>query len=115
MDNNNLPVSYQKNVKFRRIIMYLFGILEVLLAFRFVFKLLGANPDSPFVIFIYNLSHLFLAPFIGIFKASIAQGIETTAYFEAATLIGMVVYALVAYGIVRIVEIMSQSRNRRQL
>ncbi len=113
MDQNNVPVTYQKNIIFRRVLMYVFGILEVLLAFRFAFKLLGANPESPFVMFIYNMSHLFLAPFIGIFKVGTAQGIETTAYFEAATLIGMVVYALLAYGIVRIVEIMNQSNSHR--
>lgn len=115
MNTPQVQESHEKNLKFRKVIMYIFGILEVLLAFRFVFKLLGANPGSPFVAIIYSLSNIFLSPFVGIFRIGSAQGIETTAYFEAATLIAMAVYALLAYGIVRIVEIMKKTRTRGQL
>ncbi|MDF1615832.1 YggT family protein [Petrocella sp. FN5] len=110
MNEPQVQQSHEKNIKFRKIVMYIFGILEVLLAFRFIFKLLGANPGSPFVTAIYSLSGLFLAPFIGIFRTGTAQGIETTAYLEAATLIAMAVYALLAYGITRIVEIMKKPK-----
>jgi len=50
------------------VLVFLFDVLEILLALRFVFKLLGANPSSEFVNFIYNLSAVFVAPFAGIFK-----------------------------------------------
>lgn len=112
MNTPQVQKSHEANLKFRKVIMYVFGILEVLLGFRFVFKLLGANPGSAFVSIIYSMSDMFLAPFVGIFRTGVAQGIETTAYFEAATLIAMAVYALLAYGIVRIVEIMKKSQSR---
>lgn len=90
------------NSKIRKIIYYFLGVLEVLLAFRFIFKLLGANPLSPFVSFIYALTKVFLYPFVGIFRTSV---IETQAVFEPATIISMIVYALIAWGIVRLIEI----------
>lgn len=86
-----------------RIVYFLFGVVEVLLAFRFVFKLLGANPDSPFVGFIYASSSLFHAPFAGIFSRATAPGAETVAVFEPSTLIAIVVYAIVAAGIVKLI------------
>ena len=51
------------NLKARKIVYFALGVLEVLLAFRLVFKLLGANPQSPFVSIIYSVSQAFLAPF----------------------------------------------------
>ena len=37
------------------VIYFFFGVIEVLLLFRFIFKLTGANPISGFVSFIYSL------------------------------------------------------------
>lgn len=85
----------------------IFGVLEVLLAFRFVLKLLGANPSSGFVDFIYNLSAIFVAPFTGIFNTSLANGAVTTSVFEPATLVALIVYALLAWGIVTLIRVIS--------
>ena len=89
----------------KRWVYYVLGILETLLAFRLILKLLGANPRSGFVAFVYNLSQAFLAPFSGIFRSIVSPGIETASVFEPATLVAMVVYALIAYAIARIIEI----------
>ncbi|MBO0792730.1 MAG: YggT family protein, partial [Ktedonobacteraceae bacterium] len=64
---------------------------------RFVFRLLGANQGSDFVVFLYNLSHVFVYPFNGIFND---QTIGKVSVFEVSTLIAMLVYALVAWGLV---------------
>jgi len=110
-DNNydtELPksntTSYQTAGYF---IYFIFGILEVLLAFRFVFKLLGANPSTGFVDFIYNLSAIFVAPFAGIFNASLASGDITTSVFEPATLVAIAVYAVFAWGILALIKLIS--------
>jgi hypothetical protein len=42
------------------------GILEALLALRFVLKLIGANPASPFAAGLYGFTNLFLFPFAGL-------------------------------------------------
>lgn len=78
------------------------GIFEVLLAFRFFLKLLGANPLSGFTQFVYNASGPLSAPFRGIFSTPTAQGDITTSVFETSTLVAMIVYALVAWGIVEL-------------
>ncbi|HEY5585914.1 MAG TPA: hypothetical protein VIK78_15665 [Ruminiclostridium sp.] len=44
----------------RRVVYYILGILEFLLAFRLVFKILGAEPNSGFVSLIYSVSRMLL-------------------------------------------------------
>jgi len=89
------------------LVYFVFGLLDVLLGFRFVFKLLGANPSTGFVDFIYNLSAIFVAPFAGIFNTSLAQGDVTTSIFEPATLVALIVYAVLAWGIVALIGVIS--------
>lgn len=84
------------------IIYYIAAILEALLAFRFVFHLFGANPEAGFVIFIESPSSIFMAPFTLIFPSSPAG---TTGYFEWPVLVAMVVYVLIAYGLVELINV----------
>lgn len=98
----------------KRIVYYILGALEVLLAFRLVFKLLGANPGSGFVSFVYSVSQVFLAPFTAIFRSASTQGIETKAVLEPSTIIGMIVYALIAWGIVKLIIIL-RGKNEDQM
>jgi len=76
---------------------YLLSVLEVILALRFSFRLLGANQDNSFIQFLYNLSHVFVLPFKGIFNDQI---LGTGNVFELSTLIAMLVFALIAWGLV---------------
>lgn len=46
-------------------------------------------------------------PFEGIFRKSVAQGVETTSVFEPSTVVAIVVYALLAYGVVKLIRISS--------
>ena len=50
------------------LIYFIFGALEVLLAFRLVLKLMGASLASGFVGLIYGLTGIFILPFEGIFR-----------------------------------------------
>jgi hypothetical protein len=104
-DNDpQLERAHEQNVV-ARVVWYVAGVLLVLLAFRFVFALLGANPANGFVNFIYTVSHPFVAPFFGIFSYNLRYGVSR---FETFTLVAMAVYALIAYGIARLLTI-----NRR--
>lgn len=91
----------------QNLVYFLFGVLEFLLIFRFIFKATGANPGSGFVSFIYGLTGLFVLPFSGIFRTAVAQGAEVSAVFEPATLVAIAVYSLLAWGIVKLIAIMS--------
>jgi hypothetical protein len=77
--------------------------VEVLLAIRFVLLLLGANPDSPFVSLIYGLSGIFVLPFQGIF----GEPTFDSSVLEWSSLVGIVVYLLIAYGLARLVELIA--------
>jgi hypothetical protein len=85
-----------------RIIWFIAGILLVLLAFRFVFILLGANRANGFADFIYTASHPFAAPFFGLFSYEQEFGVSR---IELSTLVAMAVYALVAWGLSRLATI----------
>src|SRR4030043_992773 len=87
------------------LIYFFFGALEILLAFRLVLKLTGASVSSAFVGFIYGLTGLFVLPFEGIFRRGFAQGVETTSVFEPSVLVAIIVYALLAWGVVKLVRI----------
>lgn len=97
----------QKKTLFRayQIIWYVFGFIEIVLAFRFVLKLLGANPNAGFSQFVYSLSSPFAGPFTGIFSASTNQGAETTSFFEWSTLVAAVVYIVITWGIIKIFKL----------
>jgi hypothetical protein len=101
----------QGNLRARRIVCYIAGVLEILLACRFVLKLLGANTKSIFVSVVYSVSQIFLHPFSGIFRSAVTKGIETKSVFEPGTIIAVIVYALVAWGIVKLIEISRASRK----
>lgn len=80
----------------RNVIYFILGVLEVILLLRFIFRLLGANEGNGFVMFLYNLSYVFVAPFEGIFTDPHVGRVV----FEITTLIAMLIYALVAWGLV---------------
>ena len=89
------------------IIYFIFGIIEVLLVFRLIFKLTGANPFSTFVSFIYALTQIFVMPFAGIFHQAAGTGDVTTAVLEPGVIVALIVYLVLAWGIVQLVEILS--------
>ena len=90
---------------------FFFGAAETLLAFRLILKLLGASPASGFVDFIYGVTGIFIAPFEGIFRTAVSQGIETRSVLEPATIVAIVVYTVVAWGIVELVRISSGEKQ----
>jgi len=89
----------------------LFGALEVLLAFRLVLKLMGASLASAFVGLIYGLSGIFILPFEGIFRRWFSQGVETTSVLEPSTIVAIIVYAVLAWGIVKLARIFSGEKQ----
>jgi|SRR3989339_2276015 len=89
------------------LIYYFLGTIETLLAFRLILKLTGANAYSGFVSVIYFLSGVLVMPFQGIFRSAYAPGAVTTSIFESSTLIALLVYAVIAWGIVKLVRIFS--------
>jgi YggT family protein len=91
--------EHQANVV-GRIVWLVAGAIIMLLAFRFILALLGANPDNSFANFIYTASHPFVVPFFNLFNYNyIDDGIGR---FEIFTLIAILVYGTIAAGLARL-------------
>jgi len=106
----SLQKEYQtKKAIFRtyQVIWYILGIVEVVLAFRVLLKLLGANALSGFTSFIYAISNPFALPFAGILGTTRSSGIV----LEWSTLIAMAVYAVAAYGIVAFFQLVKPTNK----
>lgn len=83
-----------------RVVWFVFGVIEVLIAVRFVLMLLGANAQTGFVQMIYGVSNIFMAPFIAIFKT---QPVSTGSVFEWSALAAIAIYALAAWGLTALI------------
>jgi YggT family protein len=106
----NLGVEYRQNLRrVTQFIWLMFGTLEGLLGLRFVLKLIGANPGSPFAQALYRATDLFLWPFRELVFTPTANGFVLEIY----TVIAMFVYALVAYVLVNLVWIIFMRTNAR--
>jgi hypothetical protein len=81
-----------------QVVWYILGLLEILLAFRFLLKLFGANPAAGFSQFIYGATYVFAAPFLAVFRITYVEG----SIFEWTTLLAMLVYWIVALGIIKL-------------
>lgn len=91
-----------------RIIWFIAGVILTLLAFRFVLILLGANRGNGFADFIFSTTNPLVAPFYGLFGYDLSYGV---AKFEIYTLIAMAVYAIIAFGLARLVTINKPNRT----
>jgi len=92
-----------------RIMYTLLGILEILLGLRFVLKLIAANPDSGFTVFIYGITGLFMSPFNALIGTPTFGGSS----FEVTTLIAMAVYALFFWVLVRVLQVATSQTTAR--
>jgi len=99
--SQNEPGREQRIFSFKasQMIWILLGILEALIALRFLLKLIGANPESPIVALIYGFTYLFLFPFEGMTATPAAGGMV----LELSSLFAMGIYALIAWAVERIV------------
>ncbi len=82
------------------IVYFLFGTLELLLGVRVIFKLISVNPDNGFARFIEDLS----SPFVTLFASLLTNPtLGTTGVLEVTTLIAMLVYAILAWLLGRLI------------
>jgi len=85
--------------KATQLIWLFVGILEALLALRIVLKLMAANPSNAFAAWLYSFTDIFLSPFVGLTASPAAGGMV----LEFSSMIAMLVYGLIGWGIERLV------------
>ena len=93
----------------RRIVSVLFGAVEIILAVRLILKLLGANAGNSIIKVLYGTTGFFVKLFEGIFSR-VTINEASGAVFEPATLIAMVVIALIALGVLKLMTPRTGSR-----
>lgn len=97
MDSYNSPTT-KPIFRSTQVVWYVLALLEILLAFRFILKMTAANANAGFASFIYNVTWPFTQPFAAVFgKTQVAGSI-----IEWTTLLAMLVYLIVAWGIIKL-------------
>jgi uncharacterized membrane protein len=92
-----------------RILWSILVFLEILLAFRFILRLIAANPDSGFAMLMYGITGMFTGPFNGLISTPTFGGSS----LEVTTLIAMVVYAMIFWGIAYVIRIVMDRPSAR--
>lgn len=85
----------------QRVVWFIVGLVNVIVALRFVFLLLGANKGAGFTDFIYSVSAPFVAPFVGIF----GEPVYGESVFEVSSLLAIVIYILIGWGIAKLITL----------
>lgn len=91
-----------------RAIYFIFGVVIAFIVLRMIFMLLAANQGNGFVDFIYAVSGIFVAPFFGIFGYTPSYGASV---FEISSMVAIVIYALLAWGLIHLVTMGSRHRD----
>ena len=91
----------------RRVVVLLFGLIQLVIGMRFVLLLLDANQGNGLVSGILNISQLFVAPFEGILK--------TDALHAGASVLDITaIVAIVGWTILELIVIWAVGIFRRQ-
>jgi len=107
----HVPMTEQSRYNFRAaaVVWFVVGVIEIFIAARFLGKLFGASAHSAFVNFIYQVSGPMVAPFTGIFGDT---GTRTNT-FETASLVALVVYAVIGWGLVVLIRIVTAPKGAK--
>ena len=97
------------NFRAAAVVGFIVGVVDILIAARFLGKLLGASGQSAFVNFIYAVSGPLVAPFHGIF----GNGGSKANSFETSDLVAIVVYLVIGWGLVMLIRIITAPRGTK--
>jgi hypothetical protein len=88
----------------RRVVVFLFGIIQALIVVRIVLLLIDANQANGLVSFIYDLSSFFVGPFEGVLNTNaVAAGASV---FDIAALVALVGWTILEVLIIAGIGIM---------
>lgn len=100
------PTPAARIYRREQIVYLIFGVIEILIVIRVILRLLAANPNAGFTSLLYGITGPFIAPFEGVFPTPHSNG----SVLELSSLLAVIVYALLAYLIVRMIEVFSRRR-----
>lgn len=83
--------------KFTQLVWLVVGVVEGLVGLRVLLKLMAANPNNPFAVFVYGITEVFVLPFQGLTATPSAGGFV----LEIPSLVAMLVYALLGWAVAK--------------
>jgi hypothetical protein len=91
----------------RRVVVLIFGIIQVLIALRIGLLLLNAREGNDLVAFILDMSQLFVAPFVGIFNVDALRSSGSVLDIAA-------IAALVGWTVLEVIVLWAANVMRRE-
>ena len=82
----------------RRVVVFVFGIIQALIVIRMVLLLADANQSNGLVAFIYDLSAIFVGPFEGILNTDAVQA--GASIFDVAALVALIGWTILEFLII---------------
>lgn len=75
--------------------------IETVVSIRFVFKLIGANESNVIVRTVYEVSNIFVDPFVGIVTGEWEIG---RFYIDVDALVSLVLFMIIAFVVIEIIR-----------
>ncbi|HET7657496.1 MAG TPA: YggT family protein [Bacillales bacterium] len=84
-------------------------VVEAIIGIHILLKLFNANPNVPFVNWMYQLSAPLLRPFNGIFHDMVFQGKYV---LDLSAIFALIIYGIIGYLLILLVGSFSRKRRR---
>lgn len=88
--------------RFNAVLMWLFGLIEGLIAVRFILKAVGANATAAFATLIYGVTDPLVGPFVGV----LATPTFGPSIIELPALLAILIYFLIGMLLTRLIRIL---------
>ncbi len=89
------------------LLLWVAGVVETVLLVRLLLRLFAANPQNGFVSFIYQVTRPLISPFFGAVGVQLNTGPGS---FETTTAVAMVVYGILAFLVVALIDAIMRRR-----
>src|ERR1700737_1065328 len=109
MEHGSVTERSPYNFRAAAIVGFVVGVVDIIIAPRFLGKLFGAPAHSAFFNFIHQVSGPLVPPFTGIFGDSGSK----TNFLETASLVALVAYAVIGWGIVVLIRIATAPKGTK--
>lgn len=91
------------------LIDFIFGLIQLILALKILLELLGANPVTPFVSWVYEICRTLQYPFQGIFPSPVLRG---GFLLDMSAIVSLLVYAFIGYLVSELVRYINFNATR---
>lgn len=92
----------------RRVVVLIFGIIQIFIILRIVLLLLNAREGNGIVSFVLDVSQLFVAPFVGIFNTDALK--QSGSVLDIAAIVALVGWSILEMIVLWAVNLMRKER-----